>query len=95
MYAVHPLEAPDRLGNPELPLSVSFFYGDRDWMDHRAGRRVVAANRFSQDHGPSQVYIVEDSDHHMYLDNPEDFAELIIEDMKRYLSYEEAGTVNK
>ena len=29
------------------------------------------------------MYVVENSDHHMYLDNPEDFARLIIEDIHR------------
>jgi hypothetical protein len=33
MFAVNPLEAETRLGNPEYPIAVSFFYGDRDWTD--------------------------------------------------------------
>lgn len=74
LYAHHPLEDAERLGNPELPIPVSFFYGDRDWMDYRAGERVVVKNRFHAGQSPeqslSQVYIVTDSDHHLYLDNP-------------------------
>ena len=41
MYAWNPLETTNRLGNPDFPLPVSFFYGDRDWMDVNGGRRVV------------------------------------------------------
>jgi hypothetical protein len=33
MFAVNPLEIETKLGNNELPFPVSFFYGDRDWMD--------------------------------------------------------------
>lgn len=32
--------------------------------------------------------MVKDSDHHMYLDNPEHFAQVIIEDIHLYLEYE-------
>jgi hypothetical protein len=30
VYAKRPLEFEDRLGNPELPFPISFYYGDRD-----------------------------------------------------------------
>jgi hypothetical protein len=30
IYAHHPLIEDDRLG--KLPIPISFFYGDRDWM---------------------------------------------------------------
>lgn len=79
MFAHNPLETEDRLGNPELPIPVSFYYGDVDWMDHRGGRRVVEKNRFEGI--ASHVYTINNSDHHMYLDNPEEFARLIISDI--------------
>jgi hypothetical protein len=41
MFAKNPLESEERLGNPLLPIPVSFFYGDRDWMDYKGGERVV------------------------------------------------------
>jgi hypothetical protein len=37
MWAKRPLSSLDRLGNPNLPFPVSFFYGDRDWMDRKGG----------------------------------------------------------
>ncbi len=79
MFAHNPLETEDRLGNPNLPIPVSFYYGDQDWMDHRGGRRVVEKNTYSGI--ASHVYTIHNSDHHMYLDNPEEFARLIITDI--------------
>ncbi len=80
-YAINPLEGENRLKNPDLDLPISFFYGDRDWMDHRAGRRVLEANRYVSSK-LSVVYTVNNSDHHMYLDNPEEFSKLIIDDIE-------------
>lgn len=86
MWARNPLETEDRLANPDFPIPVSFFYGDRDWMDCRGGQRVVEKNRFynaeDPESGLSQVHIVSDSDHHMYLDNPQEFATRIIIDLQ-------------
>ena len=66
MFAFHPLEEEDRLGGINIP--VSFFYGDRDWMLKFGGENVVAKNPFCG--YQSHVYIIEDSDHHLYFDNP-------------------------
>ena len=68
LYAINPLEGQDRLGNPELDVPISFFYGDNDWMDYRGGDRIVEVNKYGK--GLSHVYIVKESDHHMYFDNP-------------------------
>lgn len=27
-----PLGTPDKLGNPDFPVPISFFYGDEDWV---------------------------------------------------------------
>ena len=80
MFAVNPLENADRLGNPELNLPISFFYGDIDWMDQDGGKRVIEKNIYAD--SLSRLYIVSNSDHHMYLDNPQEFANLIIEDIE-------------
>lgn len=68
MWAVNPLERDDLLGNENFPIPVSFYYGDRDWMDANGGHRVISKNKFKDF---SNHYIITDSDHHMYLDNPE------------------------
>ena len=88
MYAKKPLEIEEKLGNQNLNLPISFFYGDRDWMDESAGRRVLLKNIYggqSQDlesERLSQHYIVPRSDHHMYFDNPTDFVDLMIKDIE-------------
>jgi len=66
--------------NPDFPIPVSFFYGDRDWTDHKAGQAVVQINKFAR--SLSHVYYISDSDHHMYIDNPIEFATLIIDDIE-------------
>lgn len=80
MWAINPLESEIRLSNPGFNLPMSFFYGDRDWMDEDAGRRIVSKNKYESSK-LSAVYTVNNSDHHMYLDNPEEFAKLIIADI--------------
>ena len=85
MYAKNPLEVEDRLANRSLNIPVSFFYGDRDWMDFRGGQRVIENNKFYNSADPDQglchVHIVTNSDHHLYLDNPNEFAQLLILDI--------------
>ncbi len=77
MWAKHPLEKDDRLG--KLPIPISFYFGDRDWMFTEAGERIVRKNGFYGTE--SHVYIIENSDHHMYFDNPTAFADTIIMDL--------------
>lgn len=76
MFAVNPLESENRLGNPQLNLPISFYYGDIDWMDPEGGKRILEKNIYGGK--VSHLYMVNNSDHHMYLDNPEEFARLII-----------------
>lgn len=86
MFAHNAIESENRLGNPDITIPVSFFYGDRDWMDIKGGRRVVEKNIY---YGTlSHVYQISDSDHHMYMDNPEEFAQKIIEDIQDTLKNE-------
>lgn len=80
MFAVNPLETETRLGKPEFPIAISFFFGDRDWTDVSAGERVVAKNQFFKT--SSRIHIVSNSDHHMYMDNPPEFAQYIIDDIE-------------
>lgn len=30
-FALNPLTAPDKLGNPDLPFPIAYAFGDRDW----------------------------------------------------------------
>ena len=42
MWAYHPLDRDDRLGG--LPIPVSFYFGDRDWMWTEAGDNIISKN---------------------------------------------------
>jgi pimeloyl-ACP methyl ester carboxylesterase len=52
-----------------LKVPISFFYGDRDWMTFVGTHDVLASNPYKDTH--SHRYTLEDSDHHLYFDNPE------------------------
>lgn len=75
---IQPLGHPDKLSAANFP--VSFFYGDSDWVrrvDMDAGRKVIDACT----HQESRYHLVTNSDHNMQMDNPLEFANLIINDI--------------
>ena len=76
IWAKDPLEY--RL--PELQTKLSFFYGSDDWTDSESAKRVADQMDYE-----CKVNIVPNSDHHMYFDNPEVFADMIIEDLDEYV----------
>lgn len=80
LYAYNPLEAAGRLGNPDLPFAISFFYGDIDWQDNCGGLRTLKQNKLRD--SISKLHLVENSNHHMYFDNPQQFQAFIIEDIE-------------
>ena len=84
MFAKHPLESDDRLGS--LPIAVSFFYGAQDWIKKSGGEIVVGKNPFRGT--LSHVHIVEESDHHMYWDNPDELARLILYDLEMKIPHQ-------
>lgn len=45
-YATNPLEQENKLGNPDFSVPISFFYGDKDWTDKNAGKRIIEKNQF-------------------------------------------------
>lgn len=87
LWAFNPLESEKRLGNPEIAIPISFYYGDSDWMDYRGGQRIVDKNIFkysndeTQKKALSKLYIIQDSDHHLYLDNPKELARIMVGDI--------------
>ena len=77
MHAHHSLANDDRLFS--LPIPVSFYYGDRDWMFNEGGENIVNKSPFKGTH--SHVFMIDDSDHHLYFDNPAGFVESIFKDL--------------
>jgi pimeloyl-ACP methyl ester carboxylesterase len=76
IWAKMPLE--ERLNKLNIP--ISFFYGEHDWMLASAGETVKAKHS-----EVCRVWVVEDSNHHLYIDNPTEFSRVIIEDMGEML----------
>ena len=54
---------------PSLEVPVSFYYGAKDWMDPVPAMFLVEQKLIREG---AQVYFIDDSDHHLYLDNPVD-----------------------
>ncbi|KAL2021099.1 hypothetical protein VTK56DRAFT_7518 [Thermocarpiscus australiensis] len=80
----------------ETGLPVVFMYGENDWMDVAAG--YAAAEKVKQrvvktllhgteeekrnERGSAKVVIVKRAGHHLYLDNPDEFNEIVREEME-------------
>ena len=45
LHAHHPLGAPDRLANSDIPFPISIIFGANDWMDSRGSREIVSLNK--------------------------------------------------
>ena len=85
LHAFHPLSSESLLSNPELPFAISIVFGDRDWMDGRGSRKIVKSNQYFQS-GKSQLHLLKDAGHQLFMDNPEGFAEVVIGDLTGQLS---------
>ena len=60
----------------EQGIDVAFLYGDRDWIDTQMGDLHVS--QLLKKRG-EKVYILDDSDHHLYLDNHLQLLEILDE----------------
>ena len=69
-----------------MKVPISFFYGDRDWMTFVGTHDVLASNPYKDTH--SHRYTLEDSDHHLYFDNPEGLLVQIFQDLANLDSLE-------
>ncbi len=71
-YARKPMV--DRIEKLKMPMS--FLYGEHDWMDVRGGKEAVKRLR-KQGNVKTNCFIVPNSGHHIYLDNPKPYDSLI------------------
>ncbi|KAJ3035428.1 hypothetical protein HDV00_003982 [Rhizophlyctis rosea] len=69
----------ERVAGIRKDVPVSFLYGRGDWMDWRAG--VEAAGRLEGEGREVRVARVDESGHHLYLDNPTGFNNAMIAEM--------------
>ncbi|KAK9447707.1 Alpha/Beta hydrolase protein [Limtongia smithiae] len=85
-YAITRLLAPgayariallDRIKALQIP--TLWMYGDNDWMDAAAG---VKAAKIMNDNGVrSECVIVSKAGHHLYLDNPDEFNSIVVNEL--------------
>lgn len=71
-YARRPMV--DRIEQLKMPMS--FLYGEHDWMDVRGGKEAVKRLR-KQGNVKTNCFVVPNSGHHIYLDNPSPYNSLI------------------
>lgn len=74
---------------PSLTVPVTFVYGENDWMDPEAGRRIckdlTALHKYKNGTAPklrpkqNECVILEDCDHHAYMEDPEEFDKIVLE----------------
>ncbi|RKP27054.1 Alpha/Beta hydrolase protein, partial [Syncephalis pseudoplumigaleata] len=73
-HARRPLK--DRL--PGLRMPTTFIYGEKDWMDYRHAVRVQPRMQVE-----TEVVRIPYGGHHMYMENPEAFAESMQAEMEK------------
>lgn len=77
-YAVRPLT--DMLQPERVPMPLTFVYGgESDWMDFRHGQQVV--ERFKRADRTAALHLVPYSGHQVFLDNPRDFNQIVVESL--------------
>ncbi|CAI5760782.1 unnamed protein product [Candida verbasci] len=70
-------------GIHKINFKISWWYGKEDWMDKKGGELCSKIINNYHKLQLSDVKIVENSGHHIYLDNIEKFNSMIIEEMKQ------------
>ena len=45
MYGMHPLQAEDRLGNPNIDFPIGIAFGDRDKFGSEGAEEIIKKNK--------------------------------------------------
>lgn len=71
-------------GVHKLNCGLLWCYGKEDWMDKKGGELI--SNVVNSLHGTkkSSVVEIEDSGHHIYLDNIKEFNKLVVDEMEKF-----------
>ncbi|ETI48959.1 hypothetical protein L914_06880 [Phytophthora nicotianae] len=78
-HAVRPLVDVLRPENVKMPLT--FIYGEYDWMDYHNGLSIV--ERFKEKGHAADLYRVPNGGHQMFMENPDDFSRILIDNLAR------------
>lgn len=71
-------------GIHKLRCKLGWWYGKEDWMDVKGGQLCSnIINNYYHDPHRSEIIEVDDSGHHIYLDNIDKFNELLTNEMKQ------------
>lgn len=62
-----------------MNLPTLWLYGDKDWMDEKAGLQMVKEINTASGKDLASYGIIPDAGHHLYLDNPKSFAQQVFE----------------
>ena len=76
-YSIHPLQAPDRLGNPDIDFPIGMAFGDRDKFGSEGAELIIKSNRHFES-GRSQLFKVKDCAHPMMFDQPFELIRLMV-----------------
>lgn len=83
MRCYKPLGLKSKLGSEKFPVPVSIILGDYDWVqkhDKGASKKIVLANKKIHGH-ESNYYECPSSGHTMNLDNPDGWANFVINEV--------------
>ena len=64
----------------ELDIPLTFIYGQKDWMNWKAGDSICK----SKGEGIAQLYRIDKSGHYTFLDRPNDFNDVLTLILQRY-----------
>ena len=76
MVALHPLQAPDRLGNPDIEFPIGIVFGDNDFFGSEGADDLVRMNKHYES-GRSQLFKIPNCTHNMTKDKPKEFYEIM------------------
>lgn len=80
---------------PELvkcKIPSTWIYGEEDWMDSEAGRRIVESIKLSG--GRATFEVIGGAGHQIYLEKSKEFNDLILKEMQDVESSAQAGTTS-
>jgi len=72
----------DRIADLRKDMSVTFVYGDHDWMDPIGGKQSIQAMKKAGNNN-GRLYIINNAGHHVYLDNVSTVNDLLIRELDR------------